>query len=136
MKELATACAVFILFDIAAGIAAALKNHELSSAVMRDGLYNKLGEVMLLAIAMICGFLLTVPPLTQLGIPSEVAYSVGIYIIGMELLSVLENICKLNPELPIAKILYMFDIDPDEDSHEGVDTSEEVDVESKSASEE
>ena len=45
----------------------------------------------------------------------------------MELVSILENICKINPDLPFAKILMMFNID--------VDTNEPNDVESETAPE-
>ena len=115
----------FVLLDVVSGLAAAIKNKELSSSVMHEGLYNKLGEVLLLVVAMFVGSILDIPPFTQLGIPPEVMYLVAVYITLMELVSILENICKLNPSLPIAKILAIFDIE--------VDGSGDDDVESKQA---
>lgn len=124
MFVFAIVCA-FVLLDVVSGLAAAIKNKELSSSVMHEGLYNKLGEVLLLVVAMFVGAILDIPPFTQLGIPPEVMYLVALYITLMELVSILENICKLNPSLPIAKILAIFNIE--------VDGSGDDDVESKQA---
>lgn len=120
----AIVCA-FVLLDVVSGLAAAIKNKELSSSVMHEGLYNKLGEILLLVVAMFVASILEVYPFTQLGIPPEVTYLVDLYITLMELVSILENICKLNPNLPIAKILDIFDIE--------IDGSGDDDVESKQA---
>ena len=124
MLVFAIVCA-FVLLDVVSGLAAAIKNKELSSSVMHEGLYNKLGEVLLLVVAMFVATILDIPPFTQLGIPPEVMYLVALYITLMELVSILENICKLNPGLPIAKILAIFDIE--------VDGTDPDDVESKQA---
>lgn len=124
MLVFAIVCA-FVLLDVVSGLAAAIKNKELSSSVMHEGLYNKLGEVLLLVVAMFVASILEVYPFTELGIPPGVMYLVAVYITLMELVSILENICKLNPSLPIAKILAIFDIE--------VDGSGDDDVESKQA---
>lgn len=124
MLVFAIVCA-FVLLDVVSGLAAAIKNKELSSSVMHEGLYNKLGEVLLLVVAMFVATILEVYPFTELGIPPEVMYLVALYITLMELISILENICKLNPSLPIAKILAIFDIE--------VDGSGDDDVEYKQA---
>ena len=124
MLVFAIVCA-FVLLDVVSGLAAAIKNKELSSSVMHEGLYNKLGEVLLMVVAMFVGSILDIPPFTQLGIPPEVMYLVALYITLMELVSIIENICKLNPSLPIAKILAIFDIE--------VDGPGDDDVESKQA---
>lgn len=123
MLVFAIVCA-FVLLDIVAGLAAAIKNKELSSSVMHEGLYNKLGEVLLLVVAMFVGSILDIPPFTQLGIPPEVMYLVALYITLMELVSILENICKLNPNLPIAKILAIFDIEVDGDGDDDVESKQ------------
>lgn len=125
MLTVAAIVCTFIVLDIIAGVVAAIKNMMLSSSVMREGLYNKLGEVLLLMVSMFVALILDVYPFTQLGIPPEVMYLVALYITLMELISILENICKLNPNLPIAKILAIFDIE--------VDGSGDDDVESKQA---
>ena len=91
---------------------------------MHEGLYNKLGEVLLLVVAMFVATILKVYPFTELGIPPEVMYLVALYITLMELVSILENICKLNPGLPIAKILAIFDIEVDGPSDDDVESKQ------------
>lgn len=123
MLVFAIVCA-FVLLDVVSGLAAAIKNKELSSSVMHEGLYNKLGEVLLLVVAMFVASILEVYPFTQLGIPPEVMYLVALYITLMELVSILENICKLNPNLPIAKILAIFDIEVDGHGNDDVESKQ------------
>lgn len=104
-------CGALILMDIVCGIIGAARNKELCSAIMREGLYNKIGELMLLILAIFINEVLLIAPFNKMGIPPEIAYTVAIYIAGMELISILENICKINPALPFKKILLMFNYD-------------------------
>ena len=124
MVEMFVGCCILILLDILCGVTAAARSRALDSSIMRDGLYNKVGELLLLSTATIVEFGLDIPPFDQLGIPPEVMGAVCAYIAVMELLSIIENICKINPELPFAKILYIFNLDDEGDD----------DVESKRAS--
>lgn len=114
MVEICYASLALILFDIVTGVIAAAKNKELSSSAMRNGLYNKMGEMLLLAFAVTCHFILGLEPFHEIGIPQEIACTVAVYIAGMEVLSVIENICKINPELPFTKLLMMFNIKVEE----------------------
>lgn len=111
MVTMAAICCVLILMDIVCGIVGAARNKELCSAIMRDGLYNKFGELMLLLLAIFINEVLSIAPFDKLGIPPEIAYAVAIYIAVMEIISIIENICKINPSLPFAKILLMFNLD-------------------------
>lgn len=97
--------------DIVCGTVAAMRNRELSSSIAREGMYNKIGEAMFLFIGIIANEILAMPPFDGMGISPDIAYLVAAYIAWMELVSILENICKINPELPFAKILMMFNID-------------------------
>jgi toxin secretion/phage lysis holin len=110
MGEAFIICCIFILLDIISGIAAALKSKSLSSTVMREGLYNKLAEILLLLLSAVCNFVLDMPPFHQLGIPPEISYVVAAYVVCMEILSTIENICILNPDIPLAKLLMIFNI--------------------------
>lgn len=110
MVTMAAICGILILMDIVCGIVGAARNKELCSAIMRDGLYNKFGELMLLVLAIFINEALLVAPFDKMGIPPEIAYAVAIYIAIMEIISIIENICKINPELPFAKILLMFNL--------------------------
>jgi toxin secretion/phage lysis holin len=110
MEEVFVICCIFILLDIMSGVAAALKSKSLSSTVMREGLYNKLAEILLLLLSAVCNFVLDMPPFHQLGIPAEIAYAVAAYVACMEILSTIENICTINPDIPLAKLLMIFNI--------------------------
>lgn len=121
MVEVSIACGVLIVMDIVCGVVAALRNRELCSSVAREGMYNKIGEVMLLLIGIIANEILGIPPFDTLGISPGIAYLVAAYIAWAELISILENICKINPDLPFAKILMMFNIDVDDGERDDVD---------------
>lgn len=127
MINLSIVCSILIIMDIVCGVVAALRNRELCSSIARDGMYNKIGEAMFLLIGIIANEILGMPPFDSLGISPDIAYIVAVYIAWMELVSILENICKINPELPFARILMMFNID--------ADTKEPNDVESETAPE-
>lgn len=121
MGEIFAICCIFILFDIVSGIAAALKHKALSSNAMREGLYNKLAEILLLLLAVVCNFVLDMQPFHQLDIPPEIAYVVAVYVVIMEILSIIENICLLNPNIPLAKLLMIFNINVDSNGSDDVD---------------
>lgn len=127
MINVSIVCGILIIMDIVCGTVAAMRNKELCSSIAREGMYNKIGEAMFLLIGIIANEILAIPPFDGLGISPDVAYLVAAYIAWMELVSILENICKINPELPFAKILMMFNID--------VDTEEPNEVESETAPE-
>lgn len=127
MINVSIACGILIIMDIVCGTVAAMRNRELCSYIAREGMYNKIGEAMFLLIGIIANEILAMPPFDGLGISPDIAYLVAAYIAWMELVSILENICKINPELPFAKILMMFNID--------VDTKEPNGVESETAPE-
>lgn len=127
MINLSIVCGILIIMDIVCGTVAAMRNRELCSSIARDGMYNKIGEAMFLLIGIIANNVLAMPPFDSMGISPDIACVVAVYIAWMELVSILENICKINPELPFAKILMMFNID--------IDDKEPNNVESKTAPE-
>lgn len=127
MINISIVCGILIIMDIVCGVMAALRNRELCSSIAREGMYNKIGEIMFLFIGIIANEVLAIPPFDTLGISPNIAYLVAVYIAWAEFVSILENICKINPELPFAKILLMFNIN--------VDTEKPNDVESETAPE-
>ena len=86
----------FIVADIATGLIKAIATHSYLSSVMREGLFHKLSEIICLVFGVLCDYAL---PLIGIKIPLSIAQSVSIYIIIMEIGSVVENIGVLNPEL-------------------------------------
>lgn len=88
---------VLVLLDVVVGFANAVAHREVCSSKMRSGLWHKLGTMFLMLVADVTdGALLGG---VDLGFKSPVLVVVCLYIALMELVSVLENICKLNPEL-------------------------------------
>lgn len=96
MVIMVVACLVCIIFDIVTGIIKALKNNGLNSTVMRQGFYHKIGE--LLAVGAGCLFTWGSEKI-NLGFRLPLLDVIGIYIILTEIISVLENIGEINPEL-------------------------------------
>lgn len=122
MINLSIVCGILIIMDIVCGTVAAMRNKELCSSIAREGMYNKIGEAMFLLIGIIANEILSIPPFDGLGISPDIACLVAAYIAWMELVSILENICKINPELPFAKILMMFNIDVDTEEPNGIES--------------
>lgn len=87
---------IFILFDILTGIIKALKNNELSSTKAREGLYHKTGFIILIIFGYFLNFSQTY---FDLGVSIPALQSISIYICVTELISTMENLTKISPEL-------------------------------------
>lgn len=105
---------VFILLDVLSGFIAALKNNEVSSSVMREGLFKKCGSIMLVIAAVAVEHIGAYVGIDET-VTAAIVLSVGGLIVIMELTSVCENICKLNPDIPIAKVFDLFGINTSHD---------------------
>ena len=87
---------LFIVFDSISGNIAAVANHIWKSSIMRKGLYHKFGSIMLVALAYLIDY---AQKFVDLGFRVPIAAGVCVYIILMELGSIIENIGKINPDL-------------------------------------
>lgn len=87
---------VFIAFDILFGLLQAVTNQNFQSLVMRKGLFHKLGELLCYCFGVVCD---TALPLVEISLPFSLATAITIYIVVMEIGSILENVSKLSPEL-------------------------------------
>lgn len=96
---------VFILLDVLTGIAKGASQHNLSSEKMKSGFWHKLGIIAALVVA----GLLDAAAATGLDLGFEVPVfeAVCTYVVLMELLSILENISEINPELAGSKLLQL-----------------------------
>lgn len=103
---------IFIAFDILFGLLQSVTNQNFQSLVMRKGLFHKLGEILCYCFGVVCD---TALPLVEISLPFSLATAITIYIVVMEIGSILENVSKLSPEL--AKYLgYIFErLRPPED---------------------
>jgi toxin secretion/phage lysis holin len=98
------ACA-FILMDIVTGIVQAIANKELESGKMRSGLYHKLAFIFAMVLGYLCEFACGY---MELGFAIPLATPVCVYVCLTELVSIVENIIKLNPELKDSKLWDLF----------------------------
>ena len=95
----------FILFDLVTGIFKALLKKEFTSSSMREGLFHKCGSVL----CMLFGYFVDVAQTyVDIGVSIPVSTTICAYIIIMEIGSVIENICAINPEIMPEKIRNMF----------------------------
>ena len=98
---------VFNALDLLTGIITAIKNKNIKSSKLRDGLFKKVGFLICYFLALmidtegsIIGF--------QIGAP--ILPIVILYACTTELVSILENISKINPDLLPEKLMDLFNV--------------------------
>ena len=98
---------VFNGLDLFSGLIQAVKLKEVKSSKLRDGLFKKVGFMLCYFVAWVVdhygsvvGFTLSVDVL-----PIIVAY-----VCATELTSIIENICKINPDILPEKLCSIFEI--------------------------
>ena len=98
---------VFNALDLNSRIITAIKNKNIQSAKLREGLFKKVGFVLCYFVAWLVdtqgtriGF--------QFGI--SILPIIILYVCTTELVSILENICKINPDILPEKLMELFNI--------------------------
>ena len=86
----------FIVFDVVTGLIKAGYNGNYNSAVMRQGGFHKSMEVMAMAVAYFVEYAIVY---INIGVDVPAVPAVTVYICIMELISILENICAVNPQM-------------------------------------
>lgn len=86
----------FIAFDVLTGVLKGLKTTGLDSSVMREGLFHKAGEILAIVGAMLLTY---ATDYIKLGIDVPMVETVSAYICVMELLSSIENLSEISPDL-------------------------------------
>lgn len=104
---------VMACLDLLSGYLAAMHNGEVNSSVMFEGMFKKLSEVLAIVVAKATEFAITVFRAAELGMnPSiPVCTAVCVFITVYELVSVVENIGKMNPAIGGA-LVRILGIDP------------------------
>lgn len=87
---------VFIVFDVVTGLIKAGYNGNYNSAIMRQGGFRKSMEVMAMAVAYFVEYAIVY---INIGVDVPAVPAVTVYICIMELISILENICAVNPQM-------------------------------------
>lgn len=100
---------IFNALDLLTGIVASVKNKEVKSSKLRDGLFKKVGFMFCYFIGWLVdtqgyrvGFNIT-----------NVLPIILLYSCTTELVSIIENICKINPDILPEKLMSIFHIKKD-----------------------
>lgn len=96
----------FVAADYLTGVVKAVMQGNLSSQKMREGLGHKFAYLILITVAY---FVDTVSTHVDLGLPVNVFIVTVGGVCLIELTSILENLCEINPELKNKPFMRIFD---------------------------
>ena len=96
---------LFILLDLITGLIKAFKEKNYTSTIMREGLFHKAGSILVVCFGVLVDYAQT---FLDLGINVPIAASICVYIVLMEIGSIIENICTINPDILPEKIKAYF----------------------------
>lgn len=100
------ALVAFVFTDYITGVVNAAMHSQLNSSKMREGLGHKFAYCVLIFIAYIID---AIQLNSSLNLPFELFPVVSLGIIAIELTSIIENVCEINPELKEAKFMDVFE---------------------------
>ena len=103
---LSIAVLIFIVTDYITGVINAALKNNISSRKMREGLGHKATYIILLSV---CYTIDAIQLNTELNLPTKLFPIVSCGILLIELTSIIENICEINPELKQANFMYIFE---------------------------
>lgn len=106
----AVACG-FHALDMVSGLIAAIKTGDLQSSKMRDGLFKKLGFILCYVLAILVD---TYGAEIGFAINVKILPAIVLYAVGTEIVSVLENVGKINADLLSDTLRRIFHIGGDE----------------------
>ena len=95
----------FILLDLVTGLIKAFKQKEYSSSVMREGLFHKIGSGICVGLGLLGDF---AQKYIDIGVEIPLTVTICAYIILMEVGSIIENACIINPNLMNSKLKSFF----------------------------
>ena len=98
---------IFNALDLITGIISALKEKDIQSAKLRDGMFKKVGFIMCYLMAWLVdkeGAMIGL----QIGV--QILPVIILYTCTTELVSILENISKINPNILPEKLMEMFNV--------------------------
>lgn len=95
----------FIILDFITGVIKAFKKKEFTSTLMREGLFHKVGSIVVIVFA---GLVDYAQGYMDLGISIPLTTTVCVYITLMEIGSIIENVCIINPSIIPSKLQAYF----------------------------
>lgn len=96
MIRIAIITLCFIMFDVLTGFLKAWTKHNIDSSALRRGLMHKLSEIISIVFAFLCEYAVNY---ISIGIKIPFVIAVCTYIVIMEIISIIENICEANPDM-------------------------------------
>ena len=96
---------MFMVLDILTGFTQAVINKNVDSQIMKKGLIHKCGFILAIAFGCLCEYSMMY---VDLGFSIPIQDAVCIYIIATEIVSILENLAKISPELSNSKFMQIF----------------------------
>lgn len=97
----------FIALDFFTGLLKAFATGSFSSKVMRQGLFHKVSLLCVLTLGWLMEY---AQRYIDLGVVVPAGAAACVYIVMMECGSILENLCKTNPELMPDKLCQLFGV--------------------------
>lgn len=97
--------AAFIALDLITGLVKAFATKSFTSTLMKTGLYHKAAIVGIIALGALVDY---AQGFMDLGISIPIAGTLCVSVIAMEVGSVIENVCIINPSLIPAKLQSYF----------------------------
>ena len=98
---------IFNVLDLITGIITAVKNKDIQSSKLRDGLFKKVGFILCYFVAWLVD---NEASLIGFQIRAPILPIIILYVCTTELVSILENICKINPDILPEKLMELFHI--------------------------
>ena len=95
----------FIVLDFLTGIVKAFATNSFTSTKMRMGLFHKVGLILCMILGGLVDF---AQGYLDLGVTIPVAAAICVYICIMEITSIIENVCKINPQIAPSKLAALF----------------------------
>ena len=95
----------FIVLDFLTGIIRAFARNCFTSTKMREGLFHKVGLILCMILGGLVDF---AQGSLDLGVSVPVAAAICVYICLMEIASIIENVCKINPQIMPDKLAALF----------------------------
>lgn len=97
--------ASFIVLDIVSGFSQACVNKTVDSSVMRRGLWHKTAYILTIVLGVLCEYSVVY---IDLGFTIPITLPICGFICATEMVSIVENIGRINPELAGSKLLDYF----------------------------
>lgn len=95
----------FIILDMITGLVKAFKEKNYTSSIMREGLFHKCGSIICIVFGILVDYAQT---FIDIGVSVPVALTICGYIILMEIGSIIENVCIINPQIMPDKLKSYF----------------------------